>query len=225
MPIVPLSAVLVGGAISSASTWLTDVSSTWWFLIVIFAIAVADSVIPAVPSETAVIIGGVAAGAGSQSLALVITAAALGAFVGDNIAYEIGRRAHSTVDRFVSTRPNWKKRLEWAEAQIGRRGGLLLVTARFVPGGRTAVTVSSGVTHQPYRWFVRWDGLAAVLWGTYAALLGFIGGRSFADNHTMAFLFAFVLALTATGVIEIVRHRFEKRAKARNPEPEKTSAP
>ena len=33
-------------------------------------------------------------------------------------------------------------------AQINDRGGLLLITARFIPGGRTAVTIASGITRQ-----------------------------------------------------------------------------
>ena len=48
--------------------WLADFSANWWFLLIIFAVAFLDSVIPIVPSETMVIIGGVAAGQGEQSL-------------------------------------------------------------------------------------------------------------------------------------------------------------
>ena len=77
--------------LSDLTDWLEDIASQWWFLIVIFGIALLDSVIPIVPSETTVIIGGVAAGAGDQSLVLVILAGALGAFCGDNMAYSIGR--------------------------------------------------------------------------------------------------------------------------------------
>ena len=52
---------------SNLTEWLEDVSGEWWFLLVIFAIALLDSVIPIVPSETTVILGGVAAGTGSQT--------------------------------------------------------------------------------------------------------------------------------------------------------------
>ena len=65
--------------------WLKDFSSSPWFYLIIFAIAVFDSVLPVVPSETLVIIGGVAAGSGSLSITLVILSAASGAFIGDNM--------------------------------------------------------------------------------------------------------------------------------------------
>ena len=86
-------------ACSDLTDWLDDISGQWWFLLVIFGIALLDSVIPIVPSETTVILGGVAAGAGDQSLVLVIVAGALGAFFGDNIAYLIGRRFAPWINR------------------------------------------------------------------------------------------------------------------------------
>ena len=69
----------------------------------ILVVAFLDSVIPIVPSETAVIIGGVAAGAGDQNLLLVILAGALGAFLGDNTAYLIGRRFAPWFERRAET--------------------------------------------------------------------------------------------------------------------------
>ena len=80
------------------------------------------------------------------------------------------------------------------------------MTARFIPGGRTALTITSGLTHQPQRWFASWIGLAAVIWASYAGGLGFIFGNRFKDNHTAAFLLAFGAALSITIVIEVVRH-------------------
>ena len=82
----------------------------------------------------------------------------------------------------------------------------MLITARFIPGGRTALTVSSGVTHQPHRWFAGWVAIAVLIWATYAALLGYLGGKAFEDNHTLAFVVAFTTALGMTLLIEIVRH-------------------
>ena len=80
----------LGDRITGLTDWLDGIAGEWWFLLVILAIAFFDSVIPIVPSETAVIIGGVAAGQGDQSLVLVILCGAAGAFLGDNFAYTIG---------------------------------------------------------------------------------------------------------------------------------------
>jgi membrane-associated protein len=203
------------GFLNSIFDNLNDWSLEWWFIGVVFIIALLDSVIPVVPSETTVIIGGVAAGTDNNvaRLLLVIAAGASGAFCGDNMAYQIGRRAEPFLRRkfFSGDR---ERRLVWAEEQIAERGGLLLITARFIPGGRTLLTLSCGITRQPLRWFVRYISIAVVIWASYAALLGFIGGKTFSDNHTMAFLVAFGLALSVTGIIELVRHLRKKKAGA-----------
>ncbi len=197
--------MVLAGIISDFTAWLDDVASNWWFLAVIFAVALLDSVVPVVPSETTVIIGGVAAGL-TPRLGLVVLAGALGAFIGDNLAYTIGSRFSDRVERYAAARPKFARRLWWAGHQIRSRGGPLLITARFVPGGRTALTISSGITRQPRGWFARWIAVAAVIWASYAALLGAVAGDRFHDDHTAAFVAAFAAAIGVTLAIELVRH-------------------
>lgn len=201
-----------GGWIENLTDWLEEASGKWWFLVVILAIALLDSVIPIVPSETAVILGGVAAGQGDQPLLAVIAAGAVGAFLGDNLAYEIGHRFSHRIAGRAERREKTRKRLDWARASIAERGGMLLITARFIPGGRTGLTITSGLTSQPRLWFIRWIGVAAILWASYAAILGNIFGQQFADNHTLAFVLAFSAALSITILIEIVRHVRKSRS-------------
>lgn len=201
--------------VQDLTDWLDDVASNWWFLLVILGIAFFDSVIPIVPSETTVIIGGVAAGQGDQNLILVIVAGAVGAFLGDNAAYEIGHRFSDRIDRRAHRKPKLRKRLDWAHDQIRQRGGPLLITARFIPGGRTALTLTSGITRQRRAWFAGWVAVAAVIWASYAAMLGAIFGDRFKDNHTAALWLAFGAALSITLLLEVVRHF---RSKAREGE-------
>jgi membrane-associated protein len=201
--------------VSDFTEWLDEIGGEWWFLLVILAIAFFDSVIPIVPSETAVIIGGIAAsGEDGNPLVLVILAGALGAFLGDNFAYTIGDRFSPWINRRAEHRPKTRARLEWARNQIRIRGGPLLVTARFIPGGRTALTVTSGLTRQPRGWFAKWIAIAALIWATYAAGLGYLAGDQFKDNHTSAFLVAFGVALGITLLIEVVRHFRKGKAPA-----------
>lgn len=203
-------------ALNQAFDWLKDFSSSPWFYAIIFVIAVLDSVLPIVPSETLVIIGGVSAGLGNLWIPLVIVSAASGAFIGDNMSYLIGREASDWVMRRQNRTEKGAKRMAAIVEQVHERGGLLLITARFIPGGRTALTLSCGVTRQPRRWFVGWAAVAAIIWGHYAALLGFIGGKSFEENHTLAFIIAFVTAFSITALIEVVRWAL-KRARYRQP--------
>ena len=103
-------------------SWLEGLSGHTWFLAIIFLIAFADSVIPIVPSETMVIIGGVSAGLGQLNVVLVILVAMIGAFLGDNMAYQIGRSAGPFLRRFLFRGAKGEKRLSWAEQQLKSRG-------------------------------------------------------------------------------------------------------
>lgn len=203
-------AAVLANVLTDASHWLEDFSSRWYFLLIIGVIAYLDSVIPIVPSETMVIVGGVAAGQGHYPLWVVILAGAVGAGLGDNTAYLLGAKLSGVVQRRAERSPKLARRLEWANEQIGIRGGPLLVTARFIPGGRTALTVSCGITHQPKGWFVGWVTVAVIVWATYAAVLGYVFGDTF--DHTTALLLAFGAALAINVLIEVVRHFRAKHA-------------
>ena len=180
------------------------VSGSPWTYAFLFAVAALDVVFPLVPSETSVILAGVLAATGDLMLAGVIACAAAGAILGDNTAYGIGRTAgHRIVERFF--KGERRKRIDWAERQIQERGGYLIVVGRFIPGGRTAVTLSCGLLEMRWRRFIAFDVLAGVLWASYGALLGYWGGRTFEKNPLYGFLVAFAVALAITGAVELYR--------------------
>lgn len=183
------------------------VSGSSWSYAVVFAVAALDAFFPLVPSETVAITAGVLAGAGDLSIGLVIAAAAGGAILGDNISYLLG---HTVGDRIVERflrGESAQKRLDWAERHLEQRGGYLILVARFVPGGRTVTTFAAGFLHT-FAWprFVRWDVLAGILWGSYCALLGFVGGKSFEEQPWKGLLLAFVAAASVVVTVEVVRH-------------------
>ena len=188
---------------------LEGLTGSPWFLPLVFIIALADAMFPVVPSETAVIVGGVAAGFGQIGLWSVILAAALGAIAGDSLTYELGQRAGEFLRRRSPGRS--LRRFAWAQRALRDRAGLFIVTARFIPGGRTAVTFASGVTRLPRSRFTALVVLAGVLWATYAALLGFVFGRRFEQDHTQAFVWAFGSALALVALAELVRWILNRR--------------
>jgi membrane-associated protein len=187
---------------------ITDwVSGEWWAYPVIFAVAVVDAFFPVVPSETVVVIGGNLASSGDLSLPLVILFAAGGAILGDNISYGIGSLVgERTIKRWFGS-PKSQRRLAWAEKTLDERGAYIIIIARFIPGGRTAVTFSAGYIPS-FRWrrFIVYDVIAGLVWGTYAALLGYFGGKTFETQPWVGLLIALVIALSAGLLIEVVRH-------------------
>ncbi len=184
---------------------LTDyVSGSPWTYVFLFVISALDVIIPLVPSETSVILAGVIAATGDLLLFAVILFAAGGAILGDNTAYWIGRKAGPRiVARFFSGERH--KRIEWAEKHVVERGGYLIIVGRFIPGGRTAITLTCGLLEMPWRRFIAFDVPAGILWASYAALLGYFGGKAFEEQPWKGFLVAFAVALGITGAVELYR--------------------
>jgi membrane-associated protein len=192
-----------------------QVSGSPWTYAFLFAIAALDVIFPIVPSETSVILAGVLASTGDLILVLVIGLAAAGAVLGDNTSYWIGRTlGHRIVERFF--KGERRKRVDWAEQQVTERGGYLIVVGRFIPGGRTVITLACGLLEMPWRRFISFDVAAGVVWAAYAALLGYFGGRTFEESPLKGFLVAFAIALAVTGAIEMYRYLKKRGVFARS---------
>lgn len=177
------------------------VSASPWTYALVLGFAAGDALFPFFPSETAAIAAGVLAGAGELSIAFVIAAAAAGAFIGDNSSYAVGR----TAGRPLLRGDRVGRRLRWAERTLDERGGYLLVAARFVPGGRTATTLTAGATRMRWVRFLRFTALAAVLWASFAAGLGYLGGRAFEERPLLGLAAALALAAAVTVGVEAAR--------------------
>jgi membrane-associated protein len=188
-------------------TQLVADSSEWAYAIV-FVFAFLDAIVPIVPSETAVVTAGVVAANGDLNLMLIVAAAATGAFLGDNCAYLIGRTfGHRATERFSGEKG--QRRFKWAEEQLDERGGELIAVARFIPGGRTAVTLSAGTLGYPWRRFAVFDAMAALAWALYSSLLGYYGGKTFESFWGLAL--ALVTAFAIAGGIELTRWLLKRR--------------
>jgi membrane protein DedA with SNARE-associated domain len=188
-----------------------------WVYLALFTIAMLDGFFPVVPAETMVITAGVFAASGEPKLAPVIAVAALGAFVGDHISYQIGRRVGRHGLRRLKPGSRRKAAIDWAAGALAERGGLLLVVARYIPGGRTAATMTTGAVGYPRRKFALFDALAAVSWAMYSALVGFLGGTAFESDPVKGLLFGLGLAASITMLVEVGRYLNRRRARLRTP--------
>jgi membrane protein DedA with SNARE-associated domain len=176
---------------------------------IVFALALGDGVFPAFPSESGLIVAGLLAALGDLTLGWVIVAGALGAFAGDSISYALGRFVgRPAQERFLRGERS-KRALEWAQQQLAERGGLIIIVGRYVPGGRTAVTLTAGLTHYPYGRFAMFDAVAAISWAVYGSVLGYFGGRFFHDHVWAALLLAFGIAFGVSLAVESAR-RFRR---------------
>jgi membrane protein DedA with SNARE-associated domain len=192
-------------------SFLDLVSASPWTYAVILAVAALDAVLPLVPSETAVISAGVLAGSGDLQLGLVIAAGAAGAYSGDSSAYWLGRRLDRRLAARLFRGAKGLDRRAWAEGALERHGGPLIFGARFVPGGRTATTMTAGLLRMRWARFAAFAAAAGLAWASYAALLGYLGGRAFEDTPLWGLILGFGVAAATFLAVEVVR-----RARARS---------
>jgi membrane-associated protein len=176
---------------------------------IVFAAATTDVLLPLIPSETIVLAAAVLAAQGELVIWLIVPAAALGAFLGDNASYWLGRKVGDPVASRLFRGEKAGSRLQWAEKAIGERGSLLIFIGRFIPGGRTATTFASGTLEMEYRRFLIADAVAATAWALYVSMLGYLGGSTFEDNLWLPLLVAFSFATLVGAAIEGWR-RFER---------------
>ena len=173
---------------------------------VAFVLPALDALIPVLPSEAAVIGLGVAtAGSADPRIAVLITLAAAGAFAGDNLAYLLGRRYGGRAARRFLSGERGSHRRAWAERALNRYGARLIIACRFIPGGRTAVTLTCGLIGFPRRRFVAATACAAVIWASYAFFLGRIGGKVFEQSPWLGLLLGLAGAVVISATVEVLR--------------------
>ena len=203
----------------------TAISSPWAYVVIV-AVALLDAIFPVVPSETAVITAGVfAAATGQPHVLAVFVLATLGAFVGDHVSYHLGRRAGASLLRRAGRGGRRQRAIDWAADALAHRGGLLLVVARYIPGGRTATTLTAGALGYPPRRFALFDAVAAVTWSAYATLIGYLGGAAFRGDPAKGLLVGFVLAAAITVTVEIFRYLYHWRQRRHAGDPRSGGQP
>ena len=139
----------------------------------------------------------------------VIAAAAAGRH-GDHVSYALGRAARSHL--VGGQRSRRQSAMAWARRVLAQRGGLVIVVARYIPGGRVAATMTAGSVGYPLRRFTPFAVIAGLSWGAYSALVGFLGGSAFEDDPVRALLLGFSLAMGAALLVEVTRHLVRRRS-------------
>ncbi|MFC0674789.1 DedA family protein [Brachybacterium hainanense] len=177
-----------------------------WLYALIFAAALVDVLLPVVPAETMVIAAGAFAAAGTVDPAALIAASAGGALCGDLLAHQLGRGAGGLACRLRQLR-GVRALLDWAERGLAERGGAVIIGGRFLPGGRTAVGLTSGIVRYPRARFAAFTAVAGVLWSLYSVGIGMAGGAMFAHDPLVGVALGIGIAVLVGGAAELLRMR------------------
>ena len=153
------------------------VTTAGYPLLIVLVMAEAGGV--PIPGETALITAAILASQGKFDIVLVIAFAALGAIVGDNIGYVIGRKG----GRWLLERPGPFRRQRREVLAVGepffeRHGPKAVFFGRFLLGLRTWASWLAGATRMHWRVFAVWNAAGGICWATAVGLIAYELGNS-----------------------------------------------
>lgn len=185
--------------ISAVEGWIPTLAESLWVYPALTLFALIDGFFPPIPSESVVIaLASLSVAHGQPNLALIGLAGAVGAFVGDQIAYLIGSKVDVHRLRIFRTERG-RKALAWAEHALAHRGSSFILAARYIPVGRVAVNMTAGALGYPRKRFVGLTALAAVTWAAYGTLVG-VGAGMWLESHPLIAVVAGVVVGTLVGI-------------------------
>lgn len=155
-----------------------------WGYFGIFLLMVLENVVPPVPSELIMSVAGIAAGQGKMDFALLVVVGTLGCAIGNFFWFEIGRRCgYERLEPFVCRHGRWLT-LEWEDVEQLRRffdrwGGLTVFVFRFLPFGRTMISLPAGLLHMPLWRFLLYTTLGSAVWNAILVGVGYWLGTNF----------------------------------------------
>jgi len=202
--------------------WILQIGDAWWVHLVVYAFAALDGFFPTVPSESTIVsLSSLWSSSGRPSIILIGLAAWAGAFTGDNLGYLLGNKIGWERFRFLREGKG-RRAVEAAENGLRKRALVFLMTARYIPFGRTAVNLVAGAVHYPHRLFWPRSLLSTFVWAVYSCAIGAVAGAWFENNHllaiTVALVAAIVMALVVERIIAAVHRWLDRRAERRDTE-------
>lgn len=183
-----------------------------WLYLVLFAVTIIDGFFPPVPSETVLVAAAaVTASTGDGNLLLLGLVAAIGAAIGDNIAFAIGRRVGTS--RFAwMRRPRIAATFAYAQTALDRRSATLILGARYIPVGRVAVNMSAGALDFAWRRFLPLSLIAGLSWSAFSLGIGLLAGAWITDQPLLSAGLGIGIALVIGVVIDRVAAVRRRRA-------------
>ena len=117
-----------------------------------------------VPEDVTLFAGGLAAYYGLTNLWVTILVSFAGVILGDSMIFCLGAvYGRKLTKKWLFHKLLPDERLNAVRTQLHSKGNRLIFAARFMPGLRAPIYFSAGSLHLPYRVFLFYDGLAALL--------------------------------------------------------------
>ena len=139
----------------------------------------------------------------------------LGILAGDSVIYWMGRRLGYRIAEFrLLRRLVPPDKLQEVEKRLRRRGKVVVVIARYLPGLRAPTYFTVGHSRLPYWQFLVFDGLAALISAPLWVCIGFWFGDDIERAAREASRFSNYILLGLAAVLAVLGFRWWQRRRA-----------
>lgn len=194
--------------------WIAGVG--WLGYLVLGLAAMIEYIFPPFPGDTIMLLGGVYAVRGQKPWFLVLLVLTVGSMAGAMVDYWIGTRLYFWIER----RPPNKRFLGLtheqvlhAEARMRKRGPLLILVNRFLPGIRGIIYFAAGAAEMPARQVLILGTLSATAFNLLILGIGIAVGGSAErlEGALRTYQQAVYLVLGALGLLLLLRFLWGRR--------------
>ena len=193
--------------------------------VIVFLGVVLEGVGIPLPGETVLIAAGALAHRGFFTLWETMVLGCLGAVVGGQVGYGVGRFGGRPFvlrwGRYAYITP---ERLGRAERFFERHGGRAVFLARFITGLRVFGALVAGVSRMPWGKFALYNVLSGTIWAMVAVSLGYFLWASISLVEHWIGRISLLLAV-ALGLVVILRWSYRKAMQTRRDEDPKEGPP
>lgn len=145
-----------------------------------------ENVIPPIPSELIMGLGGIAVARGTMAFVPLVIVGTLGTTIGNLFWYWVGRRfGYQRLRPFIDRWGRWLtlewRDVEWLHDFFLRHGGGLVFVFRFLPTFRTLISLPAGAVGMPFWRFVLWTFAGSAIWNAMLAAAGLYLGSRFGE--------------------------------------------
>jgi membrane protein DedA with SNARE-associated domain len=177
--------------------------------VAILVIAYGENVLPPVPGDMVVVLGGYLAGTGSLSFTVVVILSTIGGALGFMTMYAFGHMIGGAV--MDPDRLKWipKRRVRRAQQWLREWGYGVVAANRFLSGLRSVISLTVGMAHMNVWKTAFWSTASAALWTCLIAFLGYKVGESWEVVSVWIRQYGQVIgvAIVVFIIIQVVRYR------------------
>jgi membrane protein DedA with SNARE-associated domain len=138
---------------------------------------IGETVFPPIPSEAVLPLAGYLVEQGDFSYALVLVTSTLGSVLGAWLLYEAARHGgRPFATRFLRVARLQPEKLDEAETWFARRGPLIVLLGRCVPGMRSLVSLPAGLLRMPRAQYLALTLIGSAVWNAVLVTVGYLLG-------------------------------------------------